>query len=122
MTDTTRAGEAPRSPIPDTPLTDRELSDAVKSLAGWEYELDSTGIPTIPDTECLKKEVTFESRNEALDFVKRLHAVESAIDHDAEKTVCYLGIKLRLTTFHRDERITQRDVHLARCIDEILDA
>lgn len=102
------------NPIPDTPLTNEEIRESVEKLL-------PTWTSTLGGKQWLYKELPpFESRTAAFLFVKRLYHLAQEMDHDPTITWTYRGISLSLTTHHADERVTMRDIELAKRIDQLL--
>ncbi len=87
-------------------LTKKEITAGLKSLDGWEL-----------DDQSIVRSLEFEDFGEAIDFIVRIadHAEDS--DHHPEIFNVYNSVKLRLTT-HDADGLTQKDLDLAKLIDD----
>ena len=92
----------------DHPLSDPEITAALAGLARWKREGDA-----------LEREITFGSFREAMSFMMRVAFEAEARNHHPEWTNIYDTVFIRLRTHHSGNRITAKDVDLARAIDRI---
>ena len=88
-------------------LDEKELSDAVKTLAGWAA-----------DGTLLKKRFKFENFGDALAFVNKVGAVAESADHHPDITFGWGYAEIALTTHDRGG-ITDVDIALASQIEAI---
>ncbi|MFN8586066.1 MAG: 4a-hydroxytetrahydrobiopterin dehydratase [Dehalococcoidia bacterium] len=87
-------------------LNDARLNEALASLHDWRHE----------DGQ-LVRDFEFRDAVEALGFIVRVAALQERANHHATITATYNRVGLALTT-HDEGGITDRDVALARDIDE----
>jgi len=92
----------------DQPLSDREIDEALADLASWRRDGDS-----------LVREITFGSFREAMGFMVRVAFEAEARNHHPEWTNVYDTVSIRLRTHHAGNKITAKDVDLARAIERI---
>ncbi|GIV62213.1 4a-hydroxytetrahydrobiopterin dehydratase [Rhodocaloribacter litoris] len=88
------------------PLRPSEIEAALQDLPGWRYEADR-----------LTKTFIFSSFREAVGFIVRLAFEAEALNHHPELTNVYNRVTLALTTHDAGNRVTVRDVRLARAIE-----
>ncbi|WP_415908273.1 4a-hydroxytetrahydrobiopterin dehydratase [Oleiharenicola sp. Vm1] len=91
-----------------TPLTQDEIAAALRELPGWTLERDA-----------LAHTYQFGSFREALSFMVRVGFEAEAADHHPEWTNVYNRVAIRLTTHDAGNRVTARDVALAKKIAAI---
>lgn len=94
--------------MPDQPLPPAEIAAALHDLPGWAL----TG-------EALTKEFTFGGFSEALSFMVRAGFEAEAMNHHPEWTNVYNTVAVRLTTHHAGNKVTAKDVELARRLQRI---
>ncbi len=87
-------------------LTPDAITSALADLPGWKL-----------DNNALVKQFTFGGFKEALSFIVRvgLHAEE--LGHHPDLHNVYNKVTLRLSTHDAGNKVTQKDVDLARCIE-----
>lgn len=90
------------------PLTDSEVNEAVRALAGWRFEANA-----------LVKTFRFGSFREAISFMVRVSFEAEAADHHPEWTNVYDRVEVRLNTHAAGGKVTARDVELAKRIQAI---
>ncbi|MCK9508412.1 MAG: 4a-hydroxytetrahydrobiopterin dehydratase [Pigmentiphaga sp.] len=90
-------------------LTDPERETALRELPDWAYAPERGG--------CITREFRFPDFTRAFGFMTQvaLHAEKS--DHHPEWSNVYKRVKITLTT-HDAQGLSQRDIQLARLIDE----
>ncbi|MEX2044345.1 MAG: 4a-hydroxytetrahydrobiopterin dehydratase [Opitutus sp.] len=91
-----------------TPLVPEEISRALETLPGWKEERDA-----------LTKAFQFGSFREAMSFMVRISYEAEEMNHHPEWTNVYDRVVIRLSTHDAGNRITARDVELARRIGRI---
>jgi 4a-hydroxytetrahydrobiopterin dehydratase len=91
-----------------TPLTTAEIEKALKDLPGWRHEGDQ-----------LVREYRFESFREAMYFVVRVAFEAESLDHHPEWTNVYNRVQLKLNTHDSGDKVTGKDVELARRIQAL---
>ena len=89
-------------------LTSDEIERALGDLPGWRFEQDA-----------LRREYTFGGFKEALSFIVRIgmHAEEQG--HHPEIFNVYATVRLALRTHDAGDRVTAKDVELARTIESV---
>lgn len=88
------------------PLEGAELEAALSQLPGWSIEGDR-----------LVREFRFRSFPEALSFLIRVGFAAERLGHHPEIYNVYATVRLELCTHEAGNRITERDVALAREIN-----
>ena len=91
------------------PLTDDALQAALADLPGWACESDM-----------LKKTYTFDSFRAAVAFMVRLAFEAEQRDHHPRLVNVYDRVEVGLTTHDAGNRVTERDVALARAVESLL--
>ncbi len=93
---------------PMNALTDTELEVALSDLAGWEVENDK-----------LTKLMTFESFRDAMTFLMRLAFEIEDMNHHPEIENVYNKVRFSLTTHDAGSKVTEKDIKLARQIENL---
>ncbi|GIV58300.1 MAG: 4a-hydroxytetrahydrobiopterin dehydratase [Bacteroidetes bacterium] len=88
------------------PLTKSDIEAALRDLPGWRHEDDA-----------LRKTFTFSDFREAFSFLVRVAFEAEAQAHHPEIANVYNRVTLALTTHDAGNRVTARDVRLARSIE-----
>ncbi len=91
-----------------TPLNPAEIETALKELPQWRLENDA-----------LLREFRFNSFREAFSFMVRVAFEAESLDHHPEWTNVYSRVMIKLQTHDVGNRITGKDVELARRIQKI---
>ena len=91
-------------------ITTIEVSEALRTLAGWRRADDPR--PAIART------LTFTDFNAAFGFMSRVALKAEVMDHHPEWSNVYNRVEVLLTT-HDAGGVTQKDVDLARFIDAV---
>jgi 4a-hydroxytetrahydrobiopterin dehydratase len=91
-----------------TPLAEAEIRAALVALPGWALERDA-----------LAKTFKFGSFREAMSFMVRAGFEAEAIDHHPEWTNVYNRVAVRLTTHDAGDKVTAKDVELAKRLQKI---
>lgn len=90
------------------PLTDEQIRNALADLPGWAYE-----------DGALAKAFTFGGFREALAFIVRVGFEAEQRDHHPNLTNVYDRVEIALTTHDAGDRVTEKDVDLAKAIEAI---
>ncbi|MDF3059069.1 MAG: transcriptional coactivator/pterin dehydratase [Rariglobus sp.] len=85
------------------PLSPAEIEHALTHLPGWTWERDA-----------LVKTLKFENFREALAFMLKAGFEADALNHHPEWTNIYNKVSIRLTTHDSGDRVTAKDVELAK--------
>ena len=91
-----------------TPLPDDQIDAALQDLSGWTREGDA-----------LVREWRFADFREAVGFLVRMAFEAEARNHHPEVWNVYDRVRLTLTTHDAGNRITERDVALARALSDL---
>lgn len=89
------------------PLSEEEIHRALATLPGWSHERDA-----------LAKAYLFRSFRSALAFMVRAGFEAEELNHHPEWTNVYRRVSVRLTTHDAGDRVTARDVALARRFEQ----
>ena len=88
-----------------TPLSQSEINEVLESLPGWQQDGDR-----------LVKTFVFNHFPEAISFIVRIGFIAEKLNHHPELTNVYNRVGIALTTHDAGNRVTERDVALARAI------
>jgi 4a-hydroxytetrahydrobiopterin dehydratase len=88
------------------PLSQPEIEHALTHLPGWTWEGDA-----------LMKTMTFSGFREALAFMLKAGYEADAMNHHPEWTNVYNKLSIRLTTHASGNKVTAKDVELAKRMD-----
>jgi len=91
------------------PLSTNELAAALRDLPGWSTAGDA-----------LEKTFTFGDFSEALGFIVRLGVEAERLNHHPHLTNVWNRVTLRLNTHDAGNKVTARDVALARAVEKLL--
>ena len=91
-----------------TPLTPEKIKSALASLEGWTLDRDA-----------LVKTFEFRSFREALSYMVRVGFEAEALNHHPEWTNVYNRVVVRLSTHDADDKVTEKDVELAKKFQSI---
>ncbi|WP_225919354.1 4a-hydroxytetrahydrobiopterin dehydratase [Actomonas aquatica] len=94
----------------DKAMSTADLTSVLAELPGWAHESDA-----------LLKTFTFANFREAMAFMVRVGFEAEAMDHHPEWTNVYDEVKIRLTTHHSGNKVTAKDVELAKVIEKVRD-
>ncbi len=89
-------------------LSDEQVDAALADLAGWE-RVDNA----------LRRSVKFPAFLDGIDAVRRVAERAEAADHHPDIDIRWRTVSFTLST-HSEGGITQKDLELAREIDEIV--
>lgn len=89
-------------------LTETAIRDALQSLPGWEWKNDA-----------LKKSFKFGSFKESMGFMVRLAFEAESMNHHPELTNMYDTVDVSLATHDAGDKVTAKDVELARRIESL---
>jgi len=90
------------------PMSREAIETVLAELPGWTYADDR-----------LQKTYTFGSFREAVSFIVRIAFEAEQLNHHPELHNVYNRVTLALTTHAAGNRVTARDVELARAIERI---
>jgi 4a-hydroxytetrahydrobiopterin dehydratase len=90
------------------PLPLAEIEHALSHLPGWAWERDA-----------LVKTLKFTNFREALAFMLKAGFEADALDHHPEWTNIYNKVVIRLTTHDAGDKVTAKDVELAKRMEAL---
>jgi 4a-hydroxytetrahydrobiopterin dehydratase len=90
------------------PLPTGDIENALVDLPGWTYAEHK-----------LEKTFGFKTFREAVSFLVRVAFEAEALDHHPEIWNVYGRVKLTLTTHDAGDRVTAKDLELARKIQRL---
>ncbi len=89
------------------PLSTGEIEAALSDLPDWRFENDR-----------LRKRFQFSSFREAMSFMVRLSFEAEMLNHHPELINVYNRVDVVLTTHDAGNRVTARDIALAKSIEQ----
>jgi len=90
-------------------LTDTELQTALDELDAWEFEDDK-----------LKTTYEFTDFRAAISFIVRMSYYAEELNHHPELENVYNTVHIALTTHDAGGKVTEKDVELARQIEDFV--
>lgn len=90
-------------------LSKNDIQQALNSLKGWEFGDDT-----------ISKEFSFNDFSEALGFIVRIGLEAEKQVHHPEIFNVYNTVKIQLSTHDAGDKVTQKDVDLAKAIENVL--
>ena len=88
------------------PLTPDQIEQALADLDGWSFEDDQ-----------LTKRFTFTDFRAAISFIVRMSFFAEELNHHPNLQNVYNTVDLALTTHDAGDKVTEKDVQLAKAID-----
>ncbi len=92
----------------NTPLSEPEIDRALEQLDGWHFAENSIG-----------KTFQFGDFREAIGFIVRISFEAEAMNHHPELSNVYSQVHIALSTHDAGNRVTAKDLELARRINDI---
>jgi 4a-hydroxytetrahydrobiopterin dehydratase len=89
-----------------SPLNNQQVTEALERLPSWSFENDR-----------LVRSYRFNSFREAVSFIVRVAFEAEDMDHHPEIRNVYNRVEISLTTHEARDRVTAKDVELARRIE-----
>jgi 4a-hydroxytetrahydrobiopterin dehydratase len=90
-------------------LSSEQRAAQIAQLDGWQ---------SVEGRDAIKRQLRFADFNEAFGFMTRVAIKAQEMDHHPEWFNVYSNVEITLST-HEANGITERDIRLARFIDEI---
>jgi 4a-hydroxytetrahydrobiopterin dehydratase len=90
------------------PLSADEVGQALRELSGWAFVADA-----------LEKTFAFADFSAALGFIVRVGVEAEKLDHHPHLTNVWNRVTLRLNTHDAGNKVTSRDVSLARAVEKL---
>lgn len=99
------------------PMNDQEIKVFLNSASDWERLVteDVEG----QENESLHRQLKFSSFEKAMDYMARASQIISTYDHHPTWQNTYNKLDIWLTTHEADNRITERDVNLAKQLEAL---
>jgi 4a-hydroxytetrahydrobiopterin dehydratase len=94
--------------VMSTPLTPRQIGEALAGLPGWAFEQDA-----------LVRTFKFGSFREAMSFMVRVGFEAEEMNHHPDWTNVYNRVVIRLNTHDAGGKVTARDTELAGRVQKI---
>lgn len=88
-------------------LTEEEIKQALESLPGWTYAEDK-----------ISKQFEFADFVGSLSFINRMVAYFQEMDHHPDVHIFYSKVKFELQRFDSGAKVTDRDIEVAKKIEE----
>lgn len=92
----------------NTPLSEPEVERALEGLDGWQFAENS-----------IEKTFQFGDFREAISFIMRISFEAEAMNHHPELSNVYSKVHIALSTHDAGNRVTAKDIELARRINDI---
>jgi 4a-hydroxytetrahydrobiopterin dehydratase len=89
-------------------LKKEEINEALKSLPGWSYAEDK-----------ISKEFEFSDFVGSLSFINRMISYFQEVDHHPDVHIFYNKIKFELQRFDIGGKVTDKDIEVAKKIEEV---
>jgi 4a-hydroxytetrahydrobiopterin dehydratase len=90
------------------PLSTPDVEKAVSTLAGWSRSGDA-----------IEKTFTFPDFSAALGFIVRVGVEAERLNHHPNLTNVWNRVTLRLNTHDAGDKVTERDVALAKAVEKL---
>jgi 4a-hydroxytetrahydrobiopterin dehydratase len=90
------------------PLSEKQLKDELKILEGWNFKDDK-----------IHKSLKFDDFKQALSFMVRAGFEAEALGHHPDWNNVYNTVSISLCTHDADDKVTSKDIELAKAIDKI---
>lgn len=89
-------------------LSEDAIKEALQDLDGWEFEDDGLQIA-----------LEFDDFRAAISFIMRLSFEAEELGHHPELSNVYNTVEIRLSTHDADDKVTEKDIELARRINAL---
>ena len=89
------------------PLTEEQIDHALQELDGWRFEDDQ-----------LKKTFELKDFRAAVSFIVRMAFYAEEMNHHPDVHNVYNTVDIALTTHDAGNKVTEKDVRLARAIED----
>jgi 4a-hydroxytetrahydrobiopterin dehydratase len=90
------------------PLTNDQVQSELKQLDGWEFSDDT-----------IRKDFSFTTFKQAMGFMVRVGFEAEALAHHPDWSNVYNSVSVRLSTHDAGNKVTSKDIELAKAIDKI---
>lgn len=89
-------------------LTSNEIEKELKKLDDWTFKDDS-----------IHKELSFDNFKQAMGFMVEVGFEAEALGHHPDWSNVYNSVSISLNTHDADNKVTSKDIDLAKAIDKI---
>lgn len=90
------------------PLSKQQIEQELEQLDGWSFEDDT-----------ITKDFSFPDFKEAISFMVRVGFEAEALVHHPDWSNVYNSVSIRLSTHDAGDKVTEKDIKLAKAIEEI---
>lgn len=90
------------------PLSEQQIEQELENLDGWSFEDDT-----------ITKDFSFPDFKEAISFMVRVGFEAEALVHHPDWSNVYNSVSIRLSTHDAGDKVTEKDIKLAKAIEEI---
>lgn len=90
------------------PLSKQQIEKELEQLDGWSFEDDT-----------ITKEFSFPDFKEAMSFMVRVGFEAEALVHHPDWSNVYNSVSIRLSTHDAGDKVTEKDIKLAKAIEDI---
>lgn len=90
------------------PLSKEQIEQELENLDGWSFEDDT-----------ITKDFSFPNFKEAMSFMVRVGFEAEALVHHPDWSNVYNSVSVTLSTHDADDKVTEKDIKLAKAIEEI---
>lgn len=91
------------------PLTEDQITQELEQLEGWTFAGDS-----------ISKDFSFADFSEALGFIVRVGLEAEKQVHHPQLSNVYNSVSIELNTHDAGDKVTQKDIDLAKAIESVL--
>lgn len=90
------------------PLSKEKIEQELENLDGWSFEDDT-----------ITKDFSFPDFKEAMSFMVRVGFEAEALVHHPDWSNVYNSVSITLSTHDAGDKVTEKDIKLAKAIEEI---
>jgi len=90
------------------PLSKNQIENELKSLEGWQFKDDK-----------IQREFSFNDFKTALSFIVRIGFEAEGQNHHPELFNVYSTVSISLSTHDAGDKVTEKDIKLAKAVDAI---
>lgn len=90
------------------PLSEEKIEQELEDLEGWGFEDDT-----------ISKDFSFSDFKEAMAFMVQVGFEAEDLVHHPDWTNVYNSVSIRLSTHDAGNKVTEKDIKLAKAIEEI---
>jgi 4a-hydroxytetrahydrobiopterin dehydratase len=90
------------------PLSKKQIKKELEQLDGWSFEGDT-----------ITKDFSFPDFKEAISFMVRVGFEAEALVHHPDWSNVYNSVSISLSTHDAGGKVTEKDIKLAKAIEEI---